>query len=275
MIAEIDGGEPEANTGDRVQTEAPFLVPAVKEEHVGRDGAVEAGEDVHAVAAVADHGGVPCGEVPAGERDVEFVGHGEIRAGGGNESVAEEAESVDGEEAEVEAFEERERAEEIPEHAENEIGNVEHVAEAEKLGEEGVDVRLETEAEILADEGGVDAEKSGIEERAAVDFGDDGGQVHVGDVHDDRVVEKTETPGPLVSDTGTEVDEESGDEEERSVDQRERAGEAGGADETEPGDEDEELEEELVREKAGGVTSGEWRVTSGKRDSSLRRLRSE
>jgi hypothetical protein len=269
VVAEIDGGEPEANAGCGVQAEAPFLVPAVEEEHVAGDGAVEAGEDVDAVAAVADHGGVPCGEVPAGERDVEFVGHGEIRASGGNEGVAEEAESVDGEEAEVEAFEERERAEEIPEHAENEIGNVEHVAEAEKLGEEGVDVRLEAEAEISADEEGVDVEESGIEERAAMDFGDDGGQVHVGDVHDDGVVEEAETPGPLVGDTGREVDEESGDEEERGVNERERAGEAGGADETEPGDEDEELEEEFVGEKAGGVTS------RGKRDSSLRGLRSE
>jgi hypothetical protein len=206
---------------------------------------------------------------------VEIVGHGEIRSGGGNKSVAEEAEAVNSEEAEVEAFEERKSAEEIPEHAENEIRNVEHVAEAEKFGEEGVDVRLETEAEILAEEKGVDVKESGIEERAAMDFGDDGGQVHVGDVHDDGVVEETETPGPLVRDTRGKMDEESGDEEERGVDERERAQEAGGADETEPSDDDEELKEEFVGEEAEEVASGpsavlrasEWRVTSGGRKS--------
>ena len=140
VITEVDGGEPEADAGDGVEAEAPFFVPAIEEEHVGRNGAVEAWEDVDAIAAVTDHGGVPFGEVPAGERDVEIVSHGEIRAGGGNEGVAEEADAVEGEEAEIETFEERKRAEEIPEHAEHKVGNVKHVAETENLGEERVHV---------------------------------------------------------------------------------------------------------------------------------------
>jgi len=120
----------------------------------------------------------------------------------------------------------------------------------------------------LADEERVDVKESGIEERAAMDFGDDGSKVHVGHVHDDGVVEETETPGPLMRDASRKIDEKSGDEKERGIDERERAREAAGADETQPGDEDEEMEEEFVREKAERV---EW----GKRDFSLRRLCAE
>ena len=207
VIAEVDGGEPEAEAGERVETEAPFLVPTIEEEHVGRDGAVKAREDVNAVAAEAHHGGVPLGEMPAGERDVEVAGHGEVGSGGGNEGVTKETDAVDGEEAEIEALEKRQRTEEIPEHAEGEIGDEEHVAEAERLGEKRADVRFEAQGEILADEKRVDVAKSGIEERAAMSLGDDGGHVHVGGVHDEGVVEKAETPGPLMSCASGEVDE--------------------------------------------------------------------
>lgn len=34
VIAQVDGGEPQADTGDSVQTEAPFFIPAIEEEHV-------------------------------------------------------------------------------------------------------------------------------------------------------------------------------------------------------------------------------------------------
>lgn len=228
VIAEIDGRKPEAEAREGVETEAPFFVPAIEEKHVRGDGAVKAGEDVNAVTAEADHGGVPMSEIPAGEGNVEFAGHGEVGTGGGNEGVAEKADSVDGEKAEVEAFEEREGAEEIPEHGKSEIGNEKHVAEAEGLGEERADVGFETEAEILADEEGVDVAEGGIEERAAVDFGNDGGHVPVGEVHDDGVVEKAEAPSPLMRDAGGEIDEESGDEEEGKIEKRERIGETGG-----------------------------------------------
>jgi len=97
VVAEIDGREPEAEAGDGVETKAPFFVPAIEEEDVGGDGAVEAGKDVNAIAAETDHSGVPLGEVPAGEGNVEFAGHGEIRASGGDEGVAEEADAVEGE----------------------------------------------------------------------------------------------------------------------------------------------------------------------------------
>ena len=112
---------------------------------------------------------------------------------------------------------------------------------------------LEAEREILADEESIEVAESGIEKRAAMDSGDDGGHVHVGGVHDERVVKKTEAPSPLVSDACCEVDEKSGEEKEEGVEEREWVGEAGGAEKTEPSDEEEELEDEFVREE---VASG-------------------
>jgi hypothetical protein len=193
---------------------------------------------------------------------VEFAGHGEIRTGSRNEGVTEEADAVEGEEAEIEAFQEWERAEKINEHADGEIGNEEHVAEAERLGEKRADVRFEAKAEIFTDERVIDVTKRGIEKRAAMDGGNDRGHVHVGDVHDDGVVEKTETPRPFARDTNGKIDEENSNEEEGKVEKGERAEEAGGSGEAEPGNEDEELEDVFVGQEAERATK--------KRDSLLR-----
>lgn len=265
MVAKVDGGEPEADTGNGVEAKTPFFVPAVEQEHVGGDGAMETGENVDTVTAVADHSGVPVGENIAGESYTEFVRHGEIGAGGRNESVTEESDAVDGEEAKVEALEERERPEEVFEHAEGEIGDEEHVAETERLGEKWADVRLKAKAKIFAGEGVVDAAECRVEKRAVMDDGDDVGHESIGKVHDNRIVKQAEAPGPLGSDARGEIDKEGGGEEEGKIEERESAGEAGRADETKPGDEQEELEDVFVREETAGR----------KRDSSARGLRSE
>jgi len=162
VVAEINGGKPEADARDGIETEAPLLVPAVEEEHIGRDSAVEARENVNAIAAETDHGSIPLGEVPAVHRNVKFVGHGEIGAGSGNEGITEETEAVDGEEAEIKALEERESLEKIPKHREGEIGDEKHVTEAEGLGEKGPDLWFEAEAEVLADDESVDVAERGI-----------------------------------------------------------------------------------------------------------------
>ena len=248
VVAQVDGGEPESDAGDGIETETPLPVPAVEEKHVGGNGTVEAGKNVDAVAAVPDHGGVPVSEDVAGDRHAEFVRHGKVRASGGNEGVAKKADAVDGEETEVEALEQRKRVEEIFEHAESEIGNEEHVAKAEGFGEERADMRLEAKAKIFADEGAVDAAKGGVEERTMMDNGDDLGHEFVGEVHDDGIVEEAETPGPVGRNAGGEIDQESGGEEEGKIEKREGVGEARAVDESEPGNDKESLEEVLVRE---------------------------
>jgi hypothetical protein len=78
-----------------------------------------------------------------------------------------------------------------------------------------------------------------IEERANMNLCNHGGHVEIDDVHDHRIVKQAETPSPLIVDGSSEIDEESGDEEEGGVCERKVAAETGGADETEPGDEDE------------------------------------
>jgi hypothetical protein len=182
------------------------------------------------------------------------MGHGQVGPGSGHEGVTEETETVDGEEAEVEAFQEGERIEEIPKHGEGQIGDEKHVTEAESFGENGTDVRLEAEAEVLSDEQRVDVAERGIKERPTMDSCHDGGHVAVRDVHDDGVVQKAETPRPGVAgrrvDLRREIDEETGDEEEREVEERQVSGEAGSADEAEPGDEYKQLEDEFVGEQA-------------------------
>lgn len=114
----------------------------------------------------------------------------------------------------------------------------------------------------MADEEGVDVAEGRVEKRTAMDFGNDGGHVAVGDVHDDGVVEKAEAPSPLMSRACGEVDEEGSDQEEGEIEDREQAGEAGGADKAEPSDEDEELEDVFVGEEGEEVASGKRRSRS-------------
>src|ERR1700687_4107958 len=71
VVAEVDGGEPEADAGNSVEAEAIFFLPAIEEEDVGGDGAVEAGENVDAGATDAEHGGAPAVKAPAGEWNVK------------------------------------------------------------------------------------------------------------------------------------------------------------------------------------------------------------
>lgn len=264
VVAKVNGGKPKAHAGDHVQTEAPPFVPVIEEKHVGRDGAVKTGENVDTITAVADHGSVPMREGVAGERGAEFVRHGKVGAGGGYEGIAEETDAVNGEQAEIKAFEKWKRFEEILEHAESEIGNEKHVTEAEGFGEEWANMGFEAKAKILADEGVVHAAKRRVEKRAAMDRVDHGGHEFIGQVHDHGVVEEPEAPGPLGSDARRQPDKKSGDEQEGKIKQRERAGETGRTDETKPGDKKEELEDVFVGKKA-----------ERKRDSSLRGLSSE
>ena len=85
-------------------------------------------------------------------------------------------------------------------------------------------------AEVLADEGVVNAAKRGVEKRAAMDRIDDGGHEFVGQVHDHGVVEESKAPGPLGCDTCGQIDKRSGDQEEGKIKRRESTGEAGRAD---------------------------------------------
>ena len=97
-----------------------------------------------------------------------------------------------------------------------------------------------------------------------MDDGDDWGHEFVGEVHDDGVVEETETPSPLVVHARGEIDEKGGGEQERKIEEREKAGESGCVDEAKPSDKEEELEDVFVGEEVEEVASGQSREASGR-----------
>ena len=76
MVAQINGGPPQTHARRQVESESPRTVPAIEEQEETGDSAMQAGENVDAVAAAAHDGRVQAREPPAMQRDAELAGHG-------------------------------------------------------------------------------------------------------------------------------------------------------------------------------------------------------
>src|SRR5260221_13306588 len=80
VIAQVKSGNPQPNAGQEEQLEPPWPVLPVEQQKIGCDGAMEAGEDIEAVAAEEDEMGIPVREPPAGQRGMKLTGHRQIKA---------------------------------------------------------------------------------------------------------------------------------------------------------------------------------------------------
>src|SRR5439155_11833445 len=152
VVAQVNRGNPKADAGNQVKLETPRFVDAIEKQEEARHGAVQAGKDIHAVAAEPDYFRVPTRDPPARERHGKLIGHDQVRTFGRQQRISEETKSINAEQTNGELPEGVQIPDAINDNAEEQIREKEDVTCAEKLRQHRMHDGLHPQTEIRPDQ---------------------------------------------------------------------------------------------------------------------------
>src|SRR2546429_1445151 len=107
----------------------------IRQQDVESVAAMQAGKNVDAIAAVQHDFFVQSRKPASAERHAELVAHREVGPQRGKQGIPEIADCVQGKKARVVFLQHGEIAEKVRELPEDQVQEIEHVAETEKIGE--------------------------------------------------------------------------------------------------------------------------------------------